>query len=165
MANINTLATAPRLPGTAQGASSTSEFQFQNAAGSIAEITVPAELLNKKRFRVIAYGRVTGGTTTNFTVKLYVGTALGAALFTSGALAVNSTSGSWHIVVEGVLDSTGDKINGFGNAGVNATIASQAVATATADPASALVFGASGQFSASNSGSSAVMDGLEIELL
>jgi len=163
--NVNTLATAPRLPGAAQGASSTSEFQFKNLDNSNAEITIPAEALNKKRFRVIAYGRVTGGTTTNFTVKLFVGTALGAQLFTSGAIAVNSTSGAWQIDVECVLDSTGDKIVGYGNAAVNAAIAAQAVATATADPASALVFGASGTFSASNANNAAYMDGLEVEVL
>ena len=163
--NANTLAYAIKLPGAAQGASSTAEFQFQNSAAAIAEITVPVGVLAKKRFKLHAHGRVTGGTTTNFTAKLYVGTALGAALFTSGALAVNSTSGAWQITVEGVLDATGDKINGIGNAGVNATIASQAVATATADPDTALVFGASGTFSASHASNAAYMDEFVLELL
>jgi len=165
MANDNTIAYAPLLPGAAQGASSTAEFQFKNSVAVIAEFTIEAGLLDKRRFRLVAGGRLTGGTTTNFTAKLYVGTGLGAALFSTGAIACNSTSGSWHIEVEGLVDDTGRVINGTGTGGVAAAMTAVAIATAAAIPSAALTFGVSGTFSASNSGSKAYMDYFELEAL
>jgi hypothetical protein len=162
--NANTISYAASLPGAAQGASSTTEFQFKNAAGVIAELTVPANVLNKRRFKLVAGGRLTTGAATNFTVKFYVGTALGAALWTSGAIACNTTSGAWHIEVEGLLDSTAKVINGTGTGGVAAVMTTPAVATAAADPTTALVFGVSGTMSASHANTKAFMDYFELDV-
>jgi hypothetical protein len=164
--NANTIAFAPSLPNAAQGASSTAEFQFNNSLGAKAEFTVPAGVLNKRRFRIVAVGRVTGGTTTNFTAILHAGASLGTDLFSSGAKAMNSVSGSFIVVFEGALDSTADIITGMGYGSVGPTVITPAIAQAASqDPETALVFSISGTFSASNAGNAAYLDEFSLEVL
>jgi trimethylamine:corrinoid methyltransferase-like protein len=91
MPNVSTLAFAQELPGAAQGASSTSEIQFKNLTAANAVISVNGAVLKNAQFILRAAGRAVGGTTTNLTIKLYDGAALGSIIFTSGAIAVNSS--------------------------------------------------------------------------
>lgn len=172
MANANTVAAASGLPGSAQGASSTAEFQFNDSAGTRAMVKVGPPLLKNKRFRVKAGGRVTGGTTTNFTAKLYYGTSAtigsNTNIATSGALAVNSTSGNWYLEAEIAHDETSDKLQGLLKGHVNATAVAQAILTnaptgVTGD--AEIGFTVTGQFSASDAGNAARCDFLEVEIL
>ncbi len=168
MPNANTCFLTIRLPGAAQGASSTAEFQFQNKDGGNAVLTVPAGILNGRRQIILrAGGRVTGGTTTNFTGKVYLGaTIAGTLVFSSGAIAVNSASGNWFLEVAFVIDATSDKIQGIGYGNVNATAVAQAnVSVTSADPETVLQFCASGQFSASHASSAAYLDFLEMDVM
>src|SRR3990167_5249052 len=61
------------------------------------------------RFRVRAWGRVTGGTTTNYTATLYYGISLTASSNTvieaSTARAVDSANHLWEIEVELIVDA------------------------------------------------------------
>lgn len=166
MANTHTVARAVRLPGAAQGASSTTEFEFLNVDAAKAEFTIPANKLKKKRFRITAGGRVTGGTTTNFTAVIHAGADLGTDLFTSGAKAMNSVSGSWLLVVEAIVDDTADIITGIGFGSVGPTVVTPAVAQAASqDPETALTFSVSGTFSASHANNKAYLDFFELEIL
>jgi len=166
MANVNTIAFATQLPGSAQGASSTSEIQFNNSAGNAAVLTVGAGYLKNRSFRIKAGGKVTGGTTTNFTAKIYTGAALGSAVLSSGAVAVNSASANWELVFEGVIDSASNKLQGHGVGNVNATLVALANGSVSSiDPTLAQSFSASLQFSASNASNAATLEYFEIEAL
>jgi len=164
--NLHTYVYAKRLPGAAQGASSTAEFEFLDKDGNLAEFTVPANVLNTRRgFIIRAGGRVTGGAAGNFSAIAHVGAALGADLFSSSALATAGASGSWQIEILARADNTSDKIQGVGYGHVCAVAVAQAAAGATGDPETALTFSVSGTFSASNAGNAAYLDFFELELL
>jgi hypothetical protein len=127
--------------------------------------TVGAPALKNRRFKVRLGGRVTGGTTTNFTVKLYLGAAINSLIFTSGAIAVNSVSGNFHLEAELDCDSTSKILQGLARGQVNASAVAQAATTAVAstDPTVAQSFSASGTFSVSNASNAAVLDYLEVD--
>jgi len=166
MGNTNTVAYVPTLPGAAQGATSTAEFQFADGAAVAAFVRVcPLQLL-KRQVVVKAGGRVTGGTTTNFTAKIYAGAAItGTLLASSGAIAVNSTSGTWQIEIIASLDAVLKEFGGVMYGHVNNTAVAQAALSnaATLDPGVEINFCASGQFSASHAGNLAYLDWLEVE--
>jgi hypothetical protein len=170
MPNTNTIAYIPSLPGAAQGASSTAEFQFNDANAVASYVRVCPNQLTKRQIVVKAGGRVTGGTTTNITLKIYAGaTALGSGtlIATSGVVAVNSTSGTWTIEVMGQLDAVLKELDGMFYGQVNNTAVAQAAlsGTPTLDPGLEINFYASGQFSASHAGNLVALDWLEVDAL
>jgi len=105
---------------------STSEKVFTDSATTPAALVLPLPSLealagaNGKKMsviRIIAAGRVTGGTTTNFTAQLQFGTSTTVAsntdLESGAAVAVNSASGLWMIEGTYLLDYTSGKIDGY----------------------------------------------------
>lgn len=121
------------------GGTATTEAQFitasrvgQRAAGQpLAVYTPGSNTLKARRFMVRAGGRVTGGTTTNLTVKLYWGTSstIGSNtnIATTGAIACNSASGNWELACDLMWDSTSSKLQGKFAGWVNATAVAAAV--------------------------------------
>lgn len=165
------IARASGLPGAAQGASSTAEFQFvDNQSTPVrAQVKVKHASLEKRIFRVRAFGTVTGGTTTNFTVKLDYGVSAtigsNTTIADSGAIAVNSESGNWKIEAELYLDSVSGKLQGRFNGWINGTEKADTVNTEIAsltELTEELGFTVTGTFSASNAGSGAKCEGFEI---
>lgn len=162
-----------KLPGAVIGVSSAAEAQFKDSAGAVAYITAPgSNTLNRRRFKVRANGRVTGGTTTNFTVALYLGAAFGSGtkIATSTARACNSESANWMIEVDVVADDTSDKIQGLQMAMVNNLVDTFAALTAEGgsvdvDVEGNLAFCVTGQFSASHADNKAYLDALEVSPL
>jgi hypothetical protein len=183
MANANTVALDSKLPGAAQGASSTSEFQFQNNDGVAAKIVVEGKKLANRRFLLVAAGRVKGNITTNFTCRVFYGVdgTIGnnAVIGTTGAKAVNSTNGSFILECELFLDTDFLKIQGILYGEVAGTVVAQAATTAvtgvdltpialgtgTDKLAKQLGFTVSGQFSASDAGNYAILDEFSLEAL
>lgn len=168
MPNANTLAFCYKLPGSAVGASSTSEIQFTDSAGNAAVCTVPpGQLAAGRAFRLKLWGRATGGTTTNLTVKLYQGAAINNLIFTSGAIAINSVSGNFQLIADLESDTTSKILQGLARGQVNATAVAQAATSAVTSFDASLVqqFSGSATFSASNAGNLAILEGLEVEAL
>jgi len=101
--------------------STTSQAATNNAVGGQDSNT------NYARFLIRAGGRVTGGTTTNFTPTLYFGRSTVTATNTSmGALtagAFNSTSGAWYMDAVLVWDATSGVISGTVQGGNGSTLA------------------------------------------
>ncbi len=165
------LARASGLPGAAQGASSTAEFQFvDNQSTPVrAQVKVKHDQLEKRPFRVRAFGTVTGGTTTNFTLNLDYGVSAtigsNTTIGTSGAVAVNSESANWLIEAELYLDSVSGKLQGKINGWVNGGMITEAVITEIAsltELTTELGFTVTGTFSASNASNAAQCEGFEI---
>ncbi len=132
--------------------------------------------------KIVAAGRVTGGTTTNFTPKLYFGTSTTVASDTSvgtgAAVAVNSVSGTWIIEGTYVIDNVSGKITGsFSNQTSGSTVTYTAVAAATTvitsstTPAlsftttSAQGWVVTGTFSAGNASNVAYVDVFQMEMV
>jgi hypothetical protein len=174
MANANTIAMAPRAAvggGTAAGTTET-VFVKASATSSPAVVYLPGSgKLDNKAFRVRARGKMTGGTTTNFTIALYYGTSATVGsdtlVATSAATACNSASSNFELIWEGSTDATSKILNGRMNGRNNAT----AIALAAASGAPTAVnpategngFVASYTFSASNAGNVVTLDELSIE--
>jgi len=173
MANANTIAVAPGLPSAAMGASSTAEFQFTDTASTPVRLMVKVgqPQLKNKLFKVKAGGRVTGGTTTNFTVKLDSGTSAtigsNTTIEASSARAVDSESANWFIEAVCFCDETSDKLGGFGRSMVNDLYDAEAAldAEAAADPDGELGFTVTGTFSASHASNAAYCDFFDVEVL
>lgn len=175
MPNTNTFARAAGAgTGAAQGASSTAEFQFVDDAATPVRLRLrlpPGSIGNGRPFKVKAGGRVTGGTTTNFTVNLDAGDSAtigsNTTIETSGAAAVDDESGSWY--VEAILraDDTSDKLQGKGYGEVNGTVAAEAATAEVAsfDPDVEQGFTVTGTFSASDADNAALCDYFEAEAL
>lgn len=172
---MKVIARAPGLPGAAQGASSTAEFQFQASAldGNAATgafVKISAEQLKKRPIRVRAGGSVVGGTTTDFTANLDYGssTTIGSntTITTTGAIAVNSESANWKLEVDVYLDLVSGKLQGVvtPQSWVNGGAVSTAVITeiGSLTNTSELSFNATGTFSASDADNAAKLEYLEI---
>lgn len=120
------------------------------------------------RFRVLAFGRVEGGGTTNFTATLQCGTSLTAGSNTtieaSSARAVDSEQASWQIEAFLTLDSDSNKLQGHGWSTVNnlhdvdAAIDNE-VTSIDPDGGSTLGFVVAGTFSSGFAGNKAYLDG------
>lgn len=95
------------------------------------------------RIEVMAAGRATGGTTTNWTPSIQI-SAAGATfpsttatsnttLFTNTAAAFNTASGNWFVKVELLWDPVSGQINGIGSgyAGSGGTMTNTAAAAIT----------------------------------
>jgi hypothetical protein len=132
--------------------------------------------VNCARFRLRAYGRVTGGTTTNWTPTLQFGRsptfATNTTMGSLTASAFNTASGVWSIDAELIWDATSGVISGTikGLNGSTAAIIAEALITpvtgqAPVAPASSqtFFFSIGGLFSATNAGNLAYLDGFEVE--
>src|SRR5262249_19158411 len=99
--------------------------------------------------------------------KLYSGSALNSAIFTSGAIAINSVSGNFGLDAEVETDATSKILQGLAKGQVNATAVAQAATTAVTsfDGTLGQSFSASATFSASNAGNLAILEYFEVELL
>lgn len=175
MPNSNTIAQAKIAGGYGAsdtlGASSTSETQFTKGSKLIV-LAVPGAEVGNMPIRIKMWGRVTGGTTTNFTASVYNGkeTTIGSntSIATTGAKAVNSTSGSFLLKIEGVWDSTSKMLMGNMTGHVAGTTVAQAiissVATPNATPADNTIYLSSTlTFSGSHASNAAVLDGFEVD--
>jgi|TARA_R100001086_G_scaffold174763_1_gene96077 hypothetical protein len=122
---------------------------------------------------VRAWGRVTGGTTTNYTATLQYGTSTtstdNTTIEASTARAVNSADHEWLIEATFVIDSVSDKIQGFGRSMVANLLDSEAAldnvptsVDVTAD--GTLGFVVAGTFSAGNASNTSHLDGFQIVL-
>lgn len=161
---------AALLPSDALGASSTSEIGVTKGG---VNITLPFEgsNINKQRpFLLKIWGRsTTAGGASNLTVKIYYGTvAAGTNIASTGAVAAGSSvSSNFYLECVGLVDSTSQKMNGLLRGWVGATAVAQAFATAVptaVDPSvEGTSFSCSIQFSASNAGIFAIVDGFEVE--
>lgn len=124
-------------------------------------------------FRVRAWGRVTGGTTTNFTITLQYGTSVtggsNTTIEASTARAVDSADHLWEINAWCVVDAVSDKIQGYGNAMVanlfDAEAALDNVPTSVDLTANATVgFVVAGTFATGNASNTAHLDGFQLIL-
>lgn len=124
----NTIYRASLLPSAElnQGGTSTSAVAFKDSDGTnpLLVYLPGGDKLANRCFRVRACGRVTGGTTTNFTVGLYFATSTYITAGTHGTLAndtllkastaraVDSASHQWFVEADLMLDETSEKIQG-----------------------------------------------------
>lgn len=156
---------------------------FNTATSTTTQVAVfnssHGENVNAACWRVRAYGRVTGGTTTNFTPTLQFGRGITlAANTTLGSLtasAFNSASGMWELEATLFWDVTSGQISGSlkGYNGATAAIIADALVTPVTGQTAAvlgagltpntLFFSVAGLFSASNAGNIAYLDYLGIE--
>ena len=134
-------------------------------------------------FRVRAYGFVTTGTTENLTIKLYVVPAASiggltptsfsgaTAIATTGAKAVNSTTGAFEldVVLQAVAESTTSvTLQGYQSATVvnNSLVAAAAITPVTGlQGETDLNFFVTSTLSAGNAADVVVLQGLQIELV
>lgn len=173
-----------------QGGTSTSLTIFSNAdtidgsAAGTLPVVLPLPSASELAFgsgvtgkssmlKVRAWGRVTGGTTTNFTVTLQYGTSLTSGSNTtieaSSARAVDSANHVWAIEAEFVIDAVSDKIQGYGKSMVANLY--DAAAALDNSPSSVDVTGngtlgfvIGGTFSTGNASNTAHLDGFQLEL-
>lgn len=162
-----------------QGGTSTSEVAFTTDGTTVVLLPLPAagQLsgspgAGSAAFRVTAWGRVTGGTTINYTAQLQYGTSATPGSNTdieaSTARAVNSESGTWMIQTDLTWDVTSSKIQGRGWSMVNTLV--DAVATidneiTSSDPDAdgTLGFVVTGTFSSGHASNAAYLDGFVLE--
>lgn len=173
------------------GGTSTSEKVFTISTSTTTACILPIPSLealagaNAKKMsilKVYAAGRVTGGTTTNFTPKLYWGTsttvASDTAFMSGAAVAVNSVSGMWAIEGTLFLDYTSVKIDGYFTnmiTGSTVTLTAAAKATATLSASSTPAFSfttnslqgfvLTGTFSSGNAANVAYVDVFQLEMI
>lgn len=167
-----------------QGGTGTSELVFTSDGTTPVVLRLPtceqlcsANGRGARRIAVRAGGRVTGGTTTNYTPQLQFGTSAtpgsNTDLESGGAVAVNSVSGLWFIEFEGVLDATSNKLSGFGRYGVYGsthtvadwTVEDNTVTTADPDGQGTLGFVVTGTFSSGNASNAAYLDYFTLEVV
>jgi len=175
MPQSNTVINGIYLPSAGLG-NATSETQFNGSNAALLTCIVPGTSKLKNRpFTVRVAGRVTGGTTTNFTLKVYWGTSstIGSntQLATSGAIAVNSASANFDVTLVLMWDATSQKIQGrFSGQMNNSLVAAAALSNAvssvdlTAGETSTVGLTATGLFSASNASNTAIIDVFEIDV-
>ena len=174
--NTNILSTPFKKP-VELAVSGTTEKVFQDSAAAAVVLPLPSasqlcgadSAKSAARFKVVAIGRVEGGTATNFTVKLYYGTSTTVASDTiveaSSARAVDSAKHNWMIEADLTWDSDSNKLQGWGRSevaslyDVEATIdTAGGITSVDPDASGTLGFVVSGTFSVSNSGNKAYLD-------
>jgi len=149
--------------GTTDG---TTETQFHDTTSDAVrlQVFIAAEKVDGIPFEIRIAGRVTGGTTTNFTLNLDYGTSAtytsNTTMATSGAVAVNSASSNFLLTAKLIWDSTSlilQGCSGDGWMGTTPTIHTKAVTTAVTAVAATtvLTFTATGLFSVSNASNAA----------
>lgn len=192
MGNASTIRQMNRKPRELnQGGTGTSAIIFSNitdegdgAAGTLpvlCPLPSAGELASgsgttgkSSRCQLRAWGRVTGGTTTNYTATLYYGTSLTASSNTvieaSTARAVDSANHMWTIEVDFMVDAVADKLQGFGQSSVanlyDAEAALDNIPTSVDVTGNAtLGFAVAGTFSTGNASNTAHLDGFTLETL
>jgi hypothetical protein len=160
-----------KCPSDTSFASSTTETQFTKGGTLLALYLPGSDKVKNKPIRIKAWGRVTGNTTTNFTAQVYSGTSTtigsNTSIATTGAKAVNSTKGSWMLVIEGVWDADSKMLMGNMYGHVAGTTVAQAIISSVATPnkdttTEGLGLTVTGAFSASDAGNKAYLDGFEL---
>ena len=180
MANILTGPSAQlNVPALIQG-NVVSESAFPSVAGGSLRFTTAAPGVAEGRIiRLRASARVTGGTTTNYTLKIYWWNSVNTDLttftsdvniLTSGALAFNTVTGMLFLQADLAWDSISTKLNGSLNVVNSGTTpaATWVVATAAATVAAGLgnlKFFATGLFSATNGSNAATLFDLSVDVL
>jgi hypothetical protein len=178
MGNTNSIYVAKKAAVLTNPTAATTFLQSDNSAKAAA-VYIPDQwqdntVAGSFRFNIKAWGRMTGGTTTNFLPQIQFGVTTTAASNTDFTVmttrAVNSTSGNWWINVDGIWDLTSLLINGSftgggGSAGtLNApTICTQLTAKNLTTAGQG--FTVSAIFSATNAGNLAYLDGLCLEVV
>jgi hypothetical protein len=169
---------------TAPFAAYTDYQVFNNAVSTTTQTAVlnssVGSNVNAAAFLVRAYGRVTGGTTTNFTPTLLFGRSTAYAsntvLGSLTASAFNSASGMFYLTAQLFWDATSGvisgSIQGF-NGSTSAIIAAALVTPVTGQTSTVLnaavtnpglfFFSVAGLFSASNASNQAILDYLAVE--
>lgn len=176
MANGNTIAMAPRAGtrgGSADGTTETIFTKYSDSTKNCSVYVPDAGKLDGKAFKVRAHGRISSGTTTNYTVALYWGTSTAVAgntkIATSAGTACNNTNSNWELNAWLVWDSTSSKLNGRQEGQDNGTAIALAAVTgvvsgvspATANTGYAL--NVTSTFSATSTTNVAYLDELSIE--
>jgi hypothetical protein len=188
MANANTIYKPFVKPRELnQGGTSTSEVAFTSDGTIPVILPFPqgSELAGGSgtsgyisRFTIRAGGRVTGGTTTNYTPQLQFGTSATAAsntdICSGSAIAVNSVSGFWLVEVDAWITIAGllDGFMRFGVSGSTRTFTDWAVfsnavstATPTGTGATAQGFVVTGTFSSGNASNASYLDIFQLDVL
>ena len=170
MPNTNTIARCGSLPGAAQGASSSNEFQFVDSLAAQANVRVGSTYLKRRQFLIKAGGRSVGEPdAVTLTLKLYLGKSAtigsNVLVFSSGAKTITGLTGSWELEAIAVINETSKAIEGIGYGAVNNIAVAQAAlsATTTADPNAEIAFTVTGQFSTSDVANAAICDYFEVE--
>lgn len=161
-------------------------FNNQNSTTTQTALSVGGQDSNTNivLFNVRAYGRVTGGTTTNWTPSLYFGRGTTAAantlLGSLTARAFNSASGAWYLTAQLIWDITSGQISGTIQGGNGSTLAIDAAALVTpvtgqtaavinsgaplaVNNMATFYFSVGGLFSATNASNVAYLDYLAVE--
>ena len=173
------------------GGTSTSEKVFTISTSTSTACILPLPSLEAlagstgKKMSVIkitAAGRVTGGTTTNFTAQLQFGTSTTVASNTdiesAAAVAVNSVSGLWSLESTLLVDITSGKLDGYSACFISgSTVTYTAVAksdntiSASSTPVLSLTsnsqqgFVVTGTFSGGNASNVAYIDVFQLEMI
>ncbi len=177
MGNTNSVYCTKKAAVLTNPTAATTFLQSDNSAKAAA-VYIPdqwqtASTAGSYVFNVRAWGRVTPGTTGNFTPVIQFGTSTTAASNTnciSGGAASYSASGCWRLDAQMVWDSTSLTVNGvlFGNnasAGTIVTSAATTQLTAKNFATNGLGFSVSALFGTSNAGNLAYLDGLCLEVV
>ena len=162
---------AQTLP-SAVNTNPTSSTLFTSSGSTVIAIQFPdAGQLEKKPFRIAAWGRVTPGTSGNLSINFYIGTAKTTSdtnIMTSGALAASTTAGNWYFEYDGLCDTTNQSLRGIFRGWVNGTAKADTIYTTvfTLDTSGAvgtnfITVGA--LFGTSNAGNLAYLDGFELQ--
>ena len=170
-----------------QGGTGTSELVFSvdgtlpvilplPSAGQVAGAQGPARS-QMGCIRILAFGRVTGGTTTNYTPQLQYGTSItpgsNTDIESGGAVAVNSVSGFWWIEAVLFIDNASGKMSGCSRHMVHGSTTTftdwaaidNNITGVDPDGNGTLGFVVTGTFSAGNAANAAYLDGFLMELV
>lgn len=177
MANANTIAMAPRAKtngGSTDGTTETIFVKYSDNTKNCAVFVPDGGKLDSRGFKVRARGRISSGTTTNFTVALYWGTSTAVAgntkVATSAATACNTTNSNFELNAWLDWDSTSGKLNGRQEGDNNNTaIALAAVSNVVSgtDPSaynSGYALNVTSLFSSSSTTNVAYLDELSIQV-
>jgi hypothetical protein len=177
MSNANTIQGSNKTPSAALG-NATSETQFTDSDGNVLTAYIP---LTRKlvegsagTLKVKVGGRVTGGTTTNWTPKVYWGNdstiANNSEIAALTAFSVVSTSTNWHAEVTLIWDATSSKVNGWfqgqnGTTTVSPTTITNAQTSKdlTASDSTSVGFSVTGLFGSTNASNTAYVDYFDVE--
>jgi hypothetical protein len=171
-----------------QGGTSSSQLIFLDNSSNplVCYINVPAMASTTGKaasmFRIVAGGRITGGTTSSFTATLNWGTSAtttaDTAMHASASVACNSVSGFWGIEATCWIDSTSTKLDGYACDMVSGSTTTftaikklDNTISASSTPALSLTtqtgqgFVVGGTWSSGNAGNIAYLDVFQVEMV
>lgn len=180
--NANSVYTAKKAALLTNPIAATTFLQSDNSAKAAAvfvpdqwiQATTTGIALPALRFIIRAWGRATGGTTTNFLPQIQSGVSITAASNTDVTVmttrAYNSASSNWWIEANLVWDFTSKLLNGSftGGGGTAGTLNTPTIitqGTAINYSTNGLGFTVSAIFSGTNAGNLAYLDGFTLEVL